>query len=328
MANPEAPAVRSTAQRFVLAGGSGQMGQLLARHFHAQGHSVTVLSRHPAPAPWTVLAWDGRTPGAWAESLNGSDVCINLAGRSVNCRATAANRAAILDSRVRPTQLLHQVIAKLSEPPRVWLNASTATIYRHALDRPMDEATGEFGGGEPGAPRKWDFSVEVAKRWEHAFFECAALGMRQVAMRTAIMLNPDPGSVFALLSGLVRAGLGGRNGSGRQYVSWIHGVDFVRAVEWLIAEPDFAGVVNLAAPHPLPNRDFMAALRRAWHQPIGLPAPKLALEPASLVLRTESELVLKSRYVVPGRLLQTGFQFRFPSWPQAAEDLVQAYRAR
>ena len=312
--------------RIVIPGGSGQIGQVLARRFHADGHNVTVLSRQPHPAPWRVVAWDAETLGAWTEALEGSDACINLAGRSVNCRYTAANRAAILNFRVCSTAVLQQCIASLAQPPRVWLSAGTATIYRHAPDRPMDEATGELGGDEPGAPKAWNFSVRVAREWEAAFFAQPTPRTRKVAMRTAVTLHADRGSVFEVLSRLVRLGLGGANGSGRQFVSWLHEFDFVRAIEWLIAEESFAGVVNLASPHSLPNREFMRALREAWGQPIGLPATASMIEIGAFFLRTESELVLKSRRVVPGRLLDAGFRFGYPEWPEAARDLVARWR--
>ena len=229
------------------------------------------------------------------------------------------------DSRILSTRLLNQVISTLHQPPRVWLNASTATIYRHALDRPMDEATGELGGGEPGAPRRWDFSIRIAKDWEEAFFATPTPAIRKVALRSAVIFSPDRGGPFALLSRLVRLGLGGANGSGHQFVSWIHDADFVRAIDLLLTGDSWAGVVNLAAPHPLPNREFMRALRQAWAVPVGLPAAGWMIGAAALLLRTESELVLKSRRVVPGRLLHVGFQFRFPDWPAAARDLVARY---
>lgn len=314
--------------RIVIPGGNGQVGRLLARHFHAQGHSVTVLSRHPHSAPWSVVAWDGRTSGLWMKVLEGADACINLAGRSVNCRYTSANRSRMYESRIVSTSLLNQVISSLQHPPRVWLNASTATIYRHALDRPMDEATGELGGGEPGAPRRWDFSIHIAKDWEEAFFATSTPATRKVALRSAIIFHPDPGSPFALLSRLVRLGLGGASGSGRQFVSWIHDADFLRAVDLLLNDDSWSGVVNIAAPNPLPNREFMRALRRAWVMPFGLPATSWMIEAAAPFLRTESELVLKSRRVLPGRLLAAGFPFQFPEWHAAASDLVARYRTR
>ena len=319
--------------RIVLPGGSGQVGQVLARHFQERGHHVTVLTRGPYTAPWQTVHWDGEHTGPWTEYLEGADVCINLAGRGVNCRYDAANRQAIHDSRIGTTRLLGSVIAGLAEPPRVWLNASTATIYRHAIDRDMDEATGELGGNEliskrRRAPETWNFSVGVAKDWEAAFFEVRTPRTRKVALRSAITLSPTPGSAFAVLSRLVWLSLGGKQGNGRQFVSWIHEADFARAVEFLIAREDLDGPVNVAAPNPLPNREFMAALREAWEMPNGFPAPALAIAIGAFFLRTESELVLKSRRVVPGRLLEAGFEFEFPEWPEAAEDLVRQWRHR
>jgi len=319
--------------RIVIPGGSGQLGQVLARHFQERGHHVTVLTRGPYTAPWQTVHWDGEEPGPWTEYLEGADVCINLAGRSVNCRYDAANRQSIYRSRMHTTRLLNQVITNLASPPRVWLNASSATIYRHSLDRAMNEATGELGGYERisrwrHAPETWNFSVGVAKDWEAAFFEAETPQTRKVALRSAIVFSPTPGSAFGILSNLVRLSLGGKQGSGRQYVSWIHEVDFARAVEFLIAREDLAGPINLASPNPVPNREFMAALRYAWDMPNGFPIPRPALELGAFLLRTESELVLKSRRVVPGRLLGAGFQFEFPEWPEAAEDLVRQWRHR
>lgn len=311
-------------------GGSGQVGTVLARHFHQQGHSVTVLSRAPKPAPWQVLPWDARVAGPWTAALEKSDVCVNLTGRSVNCRYHARNRRAMYDSRIDSTRLLNEVIASLKHPPRVWLNASTATIYRHALDRPMDEATGEFGGSEPGAPDTWNFSIKIAKDWEAAFFATPTPKTRKIAMRSAMTFHPDKGSVFDVFSKLVRCGLGGAQGSGdqyvSQYVSWIHEADFVRAIDFLIANETMSGAVNICSPNPLRNRDFMRALRAAWGRRFGLPAPAWLIEVGSFLLRTESELVLKSRRVVPGRLMDAGFTFTYPDWPAAARELAARYR--
>jgi len=290
------------------------VGRVLAHYFQECGHHVTVLTRLPYAETWQTVRWDGETVGPWTEYLEGADVCINLAGRSVNCRYTAANRAAIYDSRIRSTRLLGEVIGALADPPRVWLNASTATIYRHALDQPMDEATGEFGGNERRSahrrvPRNWNFSIHVA-------------------LRSAITFSPVPGNAFAMMLNLVRFGLGGAQGNGRQFVSWIHELDFARAVEFLIARDDIDGPVNVASPNPLPNREFMAILRDAYGIPNGLPAPAPLIELGAVFLRTESELVLKSRRVIPGRLLEAGFQFQFPTWTEAAEDLVHRWRHR
>ncbi len=319
--------------RIVIPGGSGHVGVLLAHYLQQRGHHVTVLTRSPFAASWNTVHWDGEHPGPWTEHLEGADVCINLAGRSVNCRYTPANRDAIYHSRIDTTQLLGDVIGGLADPPKVWLNASTATIYRHALDRSMDEFIGELGGNEMLTPRRrvpetWNFSIRVAKDWEAAFFASVTPRTRKVALRSAIVMSPEPGGPFAMLLNLVRFSLGGAQGNGRQFVSWIHGLDFARAVEFLIANEELDGPVNLAAPNPLPNREFMATLREAWGMPNGIPAPAPLLELAALFLRTESELVLKSRNVVPARLLLTGFEFEFPTWQEAAEDLVRQYRNR
>ena len=324
--------------RIVLPGGSGQVGRMLARFFQDRGHHVTVLTRGPYTAPWQTVFWDGIELGPWVEALEGADVCIHLSGRNVNCRYTARNRRELYDSRIRPTLLLHRAFATLANPPRLWMNASSATIYRHApqgteFDRPMDEATGELGGHELISPRrrapaKWNWTVQLVKDWEAAFFSGEMPNTRRIALRTSLVFGPEPGSVFAVLSRLVRTGLGGTQGNGRQYVSWIHDADFARALEFLIANEEIDGPVNLAAPNPLPNREFMAALREAWEMPNGLWAPAPLLAIGMFFLRTEPELVLKSRRVVPGRLLDAGFEFQFPDWPEAAADLVRQWRQR
>jgi uncharacterized protein (TIGR01777 family) len=207
------------------------------------------------------------------------------------------------------------------------MNASTATIYRHALDRPMDEVTGEIGGNEPRAPRTWRFSIDVATSWEQAFFASETPATRKVALRSAMTMSPDPGGVFDHFLNLVRWGLGGPSGSGNQYVSWIHDVDYIRAIEFLIAREDMHGAVNVCSPCPLTNRDFMCCLRRAWCTSyIGLPAPRWMLAVGAVFLRTETELVLKSRRVVPRRLQEAGFDFHFPNWRGACADLVHRWR--
>ncbi|MDB5311050.1 MAG: hypothetical protein JWO38_5252 [Gemmataceae bacterium] len=314
--------------KVVIPGGSGQVGAIVARHFHAGGHEVVVLSRSPASAAWRVVPWDAVTVGPWAAELDGADVVINLAGRSVNCRYTAANRRAILDSRVESTRAVGRAIVRAARPPRVWLQAGTATIYAHSLDAPNDEDTGAVGGSEPDAPDTWKFSIDVATAWERALAEAETPGTRKVSLRAAMTMSPGHGGVFDVLLRLVRWGLGGRAGDGRQYVSWVHDRDFVRAVSWLIDHADLAGPVNICAPNPLPNAEFMRALRGAWGVRFGLPAARWMLEPGTWALRTETELVLKSRRVVPGRLLRSGFAFDFPTWPEAAGDLCRRWRDR
>ena len=313
--------------KIVIPGGSGQVGTILARAFHGDGHVVVVLSRGASPsAGWRTLPWDARTLGPWAEEVDGADVVINLAGRSVNCRYTPDNRREMMESRVNSTRVVGQAIERAARPPRVWLQSSTATIYAHTFGAPNDERTGVLGGDEPGAPNSWRFSTDVAKAWERTLAEANVPHTRRVAMRSAMVMSPDRGGIFDVLLGLVRRGLGGASGSGRQYVSWIHDEDFVAAVRWLVDHDEVEGAVNLAAPNPLPNADFMRALRRAWGTRVGLPAARWMLEIGALAMRTETELVLKSRRVVPGRLLEGGFAFRFATWPDAAQDLVRRWR--
>jgi uncharacterized protein (TIGR01777 family) len=286
---------------------------------------VVVLTRGaPVPLARTVT-WDGATIGAWAAEFDNADVVINLAGRSVNCRYTAHNRRDIMNSRVDSTRVVGAAIAACARPPRVWLQASTATIYAHRYDAPNDEHTGIIGGNEPDAPSTWRFSIDVAQAWEQAATTSAVPGTRQVLLRSAMTMSPDRGGIFDVLLGLTRRGLAGTNGNGRQYLSWIHDVDFVRAIDWLIAR-DIHGAVNLASPHPLPNAEFMRALRAAWGSRIGLPATAWMLELGAIFMRTESELVLKSRRVVPTRLLESGFEFHYPHWPAAAADLCARWR--
>jgi uncharacterized protein len=314
--------------KIVIPGGSGHVGQLLARAFRNDGHDVVILTRRVAPTlTGRPVFWNGRTLGVWTAELEAADVVINLAGRSVNCRYTATNRETITRSRVDSTKVLGQAIARATRPPRLWLQAATATIYAHRYDAPNDEATGIIGGNEECVPETWRFSINVAKAWESALNEAPPSPFtRRVLLRSALILSPDRDGIFDVLLGLVRWGLGGRVGDGRQYVSWIHDHDFIRAIYWLIEHENFEGAVNLASPNPLPHADFMRILRGAWGTRMGLPASKWMLEIATFFMRTETELILKSRRVIPGRLLQEGFKFEFPDWNEAARDLCRRWR--
>ncbi|MEZ5405710.1 MAG: TIGR01777 family oxidoreductase [Verrucomicrobiia bacterium] len=312
--------------KIIIPGGSGQVGTILARAFRKEENEVVVLSRksfrEKDEKPWRVVHWDGSSLGDWIEELENADAVINLAGRSVNCRYHAQNREAILKSRIESTQIIGQAIAQAKNPPRIWLQASTATIYAHRYDASNDEFTGFLGGGEPNVPDTWRFSIEVAKAWEQTYETFFLPKTRKVLLRSAIIMSPDRGGPFDILLRLVKLGLGGKSGNGRQYVSWIHEQDFVRAIRWLIDNKNFSGVVNLAAPTPLPNAEFMRDLRKAANMPFGLPATAWMLEIGAFFLRTETELILKSRRVIPGRLLKEGFIFQFPTWAEAVKNLV------
>lgn len=309
----------------VIPGGSGQVGTVLARAFHKRGDEVIVLSRSPQPAPWRVAKWDAETLEDWAAEFEGADVVINLTGRSVNCRYNAKNRNLIIESRAKSTRVVGEAIARASRPPRVWLQASTATIYAHTYDKANDEAKGVIGC-DSDAPDTWRFSNDVVTSWERAANESITPNTRKVLLRSAMVMSPDCGGVFDTLLRLVRFGLGGRSGSGRQYVSWIHDQDFVQSILWLIEHDELEGAVNLTSPNPLRNDQFMNALRKAWGIRVGLPATDWMLEIGAFLLRTETELILKSRRVAPGKLRESGFIFQFPDWNDAARDLCERWR--
>ncbi|TYP87653.1 epimerase [Blastococcus xanthinilyticus] len=320
--------------KIVLPGGTGQVGGLLRRALAERGDEVVVLSRRPEELEDGVrhVRWDGRTLGPWAAELDGADAVVNLAGRTVSCRYTDTNLRQMMSSRVDSTRVVGEAIGRAARPPAVWLQMSTATIYADARSRPgepaHDEATGVIGGEEPDVPLYWEYSVRIARRWEDAQAAADVPGTRRVALRTAMVMSADRGGVFDYLSWMARLGLGGPVAGGRQHVSWIHGEDFVRAVELLLERDDLDGPVNLAAPEPLPQREFMRSLRRAWGGRPGLPATRLMAELGAVVLRTDTELLLKSRRVVPGRLLDAGFEFAHPRWDAAAADLVAQARRR
>ncbi len=317
--------------RIVMPGGSGQVGAILARDLAGAGHEVVVLSRGQAsPAtkerPWRTATWDGRTLGNWAREIDGSDAVIHLSGRTVNCRYTPRHRKEILDSRVESTRVVGEAIAQSAVPPPIWLNAGTSTIYRDSLDRDMDESTGDILAHQAGVPETYNFSAGVGLAWEKTLQDAPAPATRKIALRTSMVMSPDKDGVFDVLLGLVRRGLGGTQGNGRQYVSWMHDQDYARAVRFLLEHEEISGPVNMTAPEPVPNREFMAALRRANGTGFGLPASRWMLEIGAVFLRTETELILKSRRVVPGVLTAAGFDFIFPSWPRAAQNLVRRWR--
>jgi len=309
--------------KIILAGGSGFLGQVLADYFAAKGTAVVVLTRNPrqrADAIREVL-WDGVSLGDWVKELGGARALINLAGISVNCRYHARNRKLMLDSRLNSTRVLGEAIARCANPPPVWLNSSTATIYRHTFGPAWDEA-GEIGGCEEA---KDIFSVHVATEWERVFNEAKSPRTRRVALRSAMVLGHGKNSVLPNLLRLGRLCLGGSLAGGRQFVSWIHQEDFCRAVNWIIEHENLCGPVNLAAPNPVPNAEFMATIRNVCRASFGLPASRWMLEIGAFFLRTETELLIKSRRVVPGKLLADGFVFLHPQLRPAIQHLTSVH---
>jgi uncharacterized protein len=310
--NP-APAMNKT---IVLAGGTGLIGRLLATHFLGDGYAVTVLTRgrDRSANGITYRHWDPDQPTGLRDVLEGAHAVVGLNGASVDSRYTAARQWKILHSRIASTLALGDALRQCTDPPRIWIQLGTATIYRHAEDRPMDQFTGDYGSG---------FSVEVARSWE-AVAEAGARQLqrtRLVLLRSAMVLDMR-GGVLPRLAALTRAGLGGRNGSGEQFVSWIHGEDLVRAVQFIMDRPEAAGVYDLAAPEPVRDRMLMEALRAHLRPWIHFPKPRWMLEIGAFLMRTETELILKSRRVVPARLRREGFVFRFPSITPALVDLL------
>ena len=292
-------------KKLVIAGANGFLARYLTRYFSEAGWEVVGLARHEKgmDEQCRYVHWDGKSLQEWAGELEGCDALINLAGRSVNCRYNQQNKDLIMDSRVDSTRVLGKAIAQCSEPPEVWINSSTATIYRHAEDKPQSDI-GEIGQG---------FSVGVATAWEEAFFGVQVPGrVRKVAIRTSMVLADEPGTVFRYLYQLARFGLGGKVGSGRQMVSWIHIHDFCRAMDWLIDHDEISGPINVTSPEPLCNAELMRRFRKHTGMSVGLPATKWMAEIGAFLLRTETELILKSRWVVPTKLQENGFVFKHP----------------
>ena len=295
--------------KIVIAGGCGYLGQVLERHFSAAQHSVWILTRTPR-RPNEVL-WDAQHVGPWVHTLNQADVLINLTGKSVDCRYTPTNQAEILNSRIWSTRALQAGISTCPEPPKVWLNSSSATIYIHAETQQMTEESGIIGD---------DFSMNVCKAWEAVFWERPSPSTRKIVLRTAIVLG-KAGGAFPKLRTVAQWGLGGPQGSGKQWVSWLHEADFCQIIDYLIAHTHLGGTFNLSAPRPVTNEDFMAKIRKAYRRPFGLAAPTALLELAALLLQTETELLLKSRYVYPARLLEAGYTFGYADLDDALGEL-------
>jgi uncharacterized protein (TIGR01777 family) len=306
--------------KIILAGGSGFLGGVLAEFFAGKGWEVVILTRSPKTREGLIrdVPWDGVTAGDWIRELSGARALVNLAGISVNCRYHARNRKLMMDSRLDSTRVLGEAIAQCDNPPPVWLNSSTATIYKHNFGPAWNEA-GEIGGC---IEAKDIFSVHVATEWERVFNEANTPRTRKVALRSAMVLGHAGNSVLPSMLRLARLGLGGTMAGGRQFVSWIHQEDFCCAVEWVIEHENIRGAVNLTAPNPVTNAEFMATIRKVCHRPFGLPAPAWILEIGAFFMRTETELIIKSRRVIPGTLLANGFTFLHPHLLPAVEQLV------
>ncbi len=313
-------------KKIVIAGGTGFIGQEMIKYWGRENQLVVLTRQVPGahnnrnkynslqPADLLntrFVKWDGKTVGDWAIELNGADLLINLSGKTVNCRYTEKNKKEISDSRTDAVKAIGSAIQRCDHPPSCWINASSATIYRHAMDRSQDEYTGEFHE---------DFSVQVCQAWEKTLFDQTTPLTRKVALRMAITLGP--GGVLIPYFNLLKFGLGGKQGGGEQMYSWVHTEDSCRMIEWIFLHPQLEGVFNCASPHPVPNKLFMKTLRNVTGYSFGLPAFTWMLKCGALLIGTETELVLKSRWVVPTRILETGFQFKFPLLKDALTDII------
>ncbi len=301
--------------KIVLAGGNGYLGQVLAKHFSPITDEVVILSRKTQPAKGNIktIVWDGRTAGEWTSVLQNANLLVNLCGKNVNCRYTSKNKEEIIQSRLQPTALLGEVIHQMENPPKLWINVTSATIYRHAEDRYQDEVHGEMGTG---------FSVEVCKAWENCFFENKTPKTRKIALRMGIVLGKTD-SAFPRLLNLVKAGMGGKQGSGEQYVSWVHEQDAALSIEWLLQNEEINGIINCTAPNSVKNHVLMHQIRKNFGISFGLPAPAWLLAIGAKIIGTETELILKSRWVKPTILLNSGFEFKYPTIEYAVKDILK-----
>ncbi|WP_183565556.1 TIGR01777 family oxidoreductase [Mucilaginibacter sp. SP1R1] len=303
-----------TYKKIVLAGGNGYLGTVLAKYYSDLADEVIILARKQRPVKGNIrtVVWDGITENGWTVQLTNADMLINLCGKNVNCRYTEKNRAKIITSRVLPTELLSHVIHKMVNPPKLWINVTSATIYRHAEDRPQDEETGEIGYG---------FSIDVCNLWENAFWKSQTPHTRKVALRMGIVLGRSD-SVFPRLLNLVKLGMGGKQGNGKQYIAWVHEQDAARSTRWLLDHPELEGVFNCTAPQAVKNTVMMQTIRKAYGMPFGLPAPEWLLDIGAILIGTEPELILKSRWVKPKRLLDSGFTFQYEQAEHAVHDIL------
>ncbi len=301
-------------KKLIIAAGTGFLGQVLVTHFKDKFDKIIILTRGKPKSINSVkyVNWDAKTLSGWENELENASVLINLAGKSVDCRYTEANKKEIYESRIDSTKILNEAVLNCNNPPKHWLNSSTSTIYRFSLDKQMDEVTGETGD---------DFSMNIAKSWEKAFFETETPKTLKTALRTSIVLGQN-GGAFIPIKMLAQFGLGGKQGKGNQFISWIHEKDFARAIEFVI-EKELTEVVNIVSPNPITNYDFMKTLRKEIGAPFGIPTNKLLLEIGSFFIRTETELVLKSRNIIPKRLHENGFTFEYETLEKAFKTLTK-----
>ncbi|KMQ67447.1 NAD-dependent epimerase [Chryseobacterium sp. FH2] len=296
--------------KIIIAAGTGFLGKNLEKYFAEKGNQIYILTRNPKRK--NEIYWDAKTLGEWRNTLENADVLINLTGKSVDCRYTEENKQAIFSSRINSTKILQKAIDSCINTPKVWLNASSATIYVHSEKHINTEENGIIGD---------DFSMNICKSWEKEFFTVKNENVRKVALRTSIVLGKN-GGAFPKLKMITKLGLGGKQGRGNQNISWIHIDDFCKAVEYIIDNQNIGGEINVTSPNPLSNEEFMKKLRKQMKIPFGLNAPVWQLEIASIFLKTETELLLKSRNVYPKKLIKNNFEFSYMHIESAFQDLL------
>lgn len=301
-------------KKLVIAAGTGFLGNVLVNHFKSKFEEIVILTRGESKTIDTIkyVNWNAKTLSGWENELENTDVLINLTGKSVDCRYTESNKNEILNSRIDSTKILNQAVLQCKNPPIHWLNSSTSTIYRHSIDKEMDEYSGEIGD---------DFSMNVAKSWETSFFEIETPKTLKTAIRTSIVLGKK-GGAFLPLKNLTKFGFGGKQGNGNQFVSWIHEEDFARAIEFII-DKKLTGNINIVSPKPIKNTEFMKTLRKSLKVPVGIPVNDRLLKIGAKLIGTESELVLKSRNVIPKRLNENGFNFEYGDLKKTFDNLIK-----
>lgn len=301
-------------KKLVIAGGNGFLGGILTKYFQNKVDEIVILTRHSKEPIQNIrhVIWDAKSIGDWCQELNSCTVLINLTGKNVNCRYTERNKSEILNSRLDATRILGEAIRQTENPPKLWLQASSSTIYNHSY-KPNDENSNNIGD---------DFSMTVCKEWERTFWEEFCLHTKKIAMRISIVLGNE-GGAFPYMRALTRFGLGGKQGDGNQMISWIHAMDFIKVIEWLIREGRTNSVYNVCSPQPQANKEFIRQMRHAANVTVGLPTPTWLLSIGAMLMQTEPELILKSRYVYPGNLLKEGFQFQYPTLEQALNNLLK-----
>lgn len=311
--------------KIVIPGGSGHVGSYLVQHFQKQKQDVTILTRNKNKKPPFVF-WDGKTLGEWQKCIDGSDVVINLAGRLVNCLPSKKNLKERRDSRIDSTRVIGEAISQSQKPPKLWIQMSTATIYDHSFGPPHDENSDRIGKNQDRYPYVWRHSTSIAIHWEKTLFSFKTPLTRKVAVRLAFVISPKKKGYFDILRSLAKRGMGGPVAGGKQYVSWIHYIDFIRAIECIISHKEISGIINVGSPHPLPQKELMSKLRSVCGINFCFPITKWMSEIGALFMKTDTELVLKSRMVVPKRLLSYGFRFKYPHWEDALSDMKKRYK--